>query len=134
MVRKYEVRGTELGGDAFYEDWVEVVRYEDYAKLEAELSGLKEWRAQVIDVALKASEEARAKIDNLEAELQKYKDQFPDYVECANCGYVTHVEGVEDAIGQSGCRKEDVQECEHVWNRYIVHPHRKICLVCGVKE
>lgn len=35
---------------------------------------------------------------------------------------------------QSGCRKEDVQECRHVWNRYIVHPHRKICLVCWVKE
>ena len=63
MVRLYEARGTELGGDAFYEDWVEVVRYEDYAKLEAE--------------------------------LQKYKDQFLDYVECANCGSVTHVEGVE---------------------------------------
>nr|UVX53420.1 MAG: hypothetical protein [Bacteriophage sp.] len=63
MVRLYEARGTELGGDAFYEDWVEVVRYEDYAKLEAE--------------------------------LQKYKDQYPDYVECANCGSVTHVEGVE---------------------------------------
>lgn len=31
----------------------------------------------------------------LEAELQKYKDQFLDYVECANCGSVTHVEGVE---------------------------------------
>lgn len=31
----------------------------------------------------------------LEAELQKYKDQFPDYVECANCGSVTHVEGVD---------------------------------------
>lgn len=31
----------------------------------------------------------------LEAELQKYKDQYPDYVECANCGSVTHVEGVE---------------------------------------
>lgn len=31
----------------------------------------------------------------LEAELQKYKDQFPDYVECVNCGSVTHVEGVE---------------------------------------
>ena len=63
MVRKYEVRGTELGGDAFYEDWVEVVRYEDYKELEAE--------------------------------LQKYKDRFPDYVECANCGSFTHVEGVE---------------------------------------
>lgn len=33
--------------------------------------------------------------EKLEAELQKYKDQFPDYVECANCGSVTHVEGVE---------------------------------------
>lgn len=31
----------------------------------------------------------------LEAELQKYKDKFPDYVECANCGSITHVEGVE---------------------------------------
>lgn len=71
------------------------VKYEDYAKLEAELSGLKEWRAQVIGIALKASEEARTKINNLEAELQKYKDQFPGYVECANCGSVTHVEGVE---------------------------------------
>ena len=28
-------------------------------------------------------------------ELQKYKDQFPDYVECANCGSITHVEGEE---------------------------------------
>lgn len=31
----------------------------------------------------------------LEAELQKYKDQLPDYIECANCGSITHVEGVE---------------------------------------
>lgn len=31
----------------------------------------------------------------VEAELQKYKDQFPDYVECANCGSITHVGGVE---------------------------------------
>lgn len=37
MVRRYEARGTELGGDAFYEDWVEVVRYEDYAELERKL-------------------------------------------------------------------------------------------------
>lgn len=41
MVRKYEARGTELGGDAFYEDWVKVVRYEDYAKLKAELLEIK---------------------------------------------------------------------------------------------
>lgn len=37
MVQRYEVRGTELGGDAFYEDWVEVVRQEDYAELERKL-------------------------------------------------------------------------------------------------
>ena len=37
MVQRYEARGTELGGDAFYEDWVEVVRYEDYAELERKL-------------------------------------------------------------------------------------------------
>ena len=36
MVQRYEVRGKELGGDEFYTDWIEVVRYEDYAKLEAE--------------------------------------------------------------------------------------------------
>lgn len=40
MVRKYEARGTELGGDAFYEDWVEVVRYEDYEKLEGAVIAL----------------------------------------------------------------------------------------------
>lgn len=40
MVQRYEVRGTELGGDAFYEDWVMVVRYEDYAKLESKLRRL----------------------------------------------------------------------------------------------
>lgn len=33
MVQRYEVRGKELGGDEFYTDWVEVVKYEDYAKL-----------------------------------------------------------------------------------------------------
>lgn len=93
MVQKLYVPYTEESAS----DWSPhcVVMYEDYAKLEAELSGLKEWRAQVIDVALKASEEARTRIDNLEAELQKYKDQFPDYIECANCGSVTHVEGAE---------------------------------------
>ena len=35
---------------------------------------------------------------------------------------------------QSGCRKDGAQECKHEWSRYIVHPHHKICLVCGVKE
>lgn len=68
-----------------------LVLYEDYAKLEAELIGLKEWRAQMLNAAFDFLEWAA----KAEAELQKYKDQFPDYVECANCGSVTHVEGVE---------------------------------------
>lgn len=36
-----------------------------------------------------------ARLAEVNAELQEYKDQFPDYVECVNCGSVTHVEGVE---------------------------------------
>lgn len=46
MARRYEARGTELGGDAFYEDWVEVVRYEDYVELERKLRRLAK---QVVD-------------------------------------------------------------------------------------
>lgn len=66
----------------------------------------------------------------LEAELQKYKDQFPDYVECANCGSIAHVEGVEDATGQSGCRKEDAQECKHEWVMHDVDDFQT-CSKCG---
>lgn len=40
MVRRYEARGTELKGDAFYEDWVEVVRYKDYAELESKFNDI----------------------------------------------------------------------------------------------
>ena len=128
MVQRYLLQGGLIGPHDVG-DWV---GYEDYAKLEAELSGLKEWRVQVIDIALKASEEARIKIDNLEAELQKYKDQFPDYVECANCGSVTHVEGVEDTMGQSGRRKEDAQECVHKWD--IDGDYMMQCVRCGKIE
>lgn len=80
----------------------------------------------------------------LEAELQKYKDQFPDYVECANCGSIAHVEGVEDAIGQSCCRKEDAQECDHNWiiapGLFIAEGHKDnvpgslFCCECGALE
>lgn len=64
MVQRYDLLiYHETGGDRVKADDGDYVKYEDYAKLEAE--------------------------------LQKYKDQFPDYVECANCGSVTHVEGVE---------------------------------------
>ncbi len=68
----------------------------------------------------------------LEAELQKYKDQFPDYVECANCGSVTHVEGVEH------------EACEHEWVEFhglVIAPEDPrnepgylFCRKCGLKE
>ena len=38
MAQRYEVRGKELGGDEFYSDWVEVVKYEDYAALELKVT------------------------------------------------------------------------------------------------
>lgn len=88
MVWKYEARGTELGGDAFYEDWVEVVRYEDY-------KGLDDSFQDYITTTDMEIEGLVARLAEVNAELQKYKDQFPDYVECVNCGSVTHVEGVE---------------------------------------
>lgn len=88
MVWKYEVRGTELGGDAFYEDWVEVVRCEDYKELDDSFQ-------DYITTTDMEIEGLVARLAEVNAELQKYKDQFPDYVECANCGSITHVEGVE---------------------------------------
>ena len=88
MVQRYEARGTELGGDAFYEDWVEVVRYEDYKELD------DSFQAYITTTDMEI-EGLVARLAEVKAELQKYKDQFPDYVECANCGSVTHVEGAE---------------------------------------
>lgn len=58
---------------------------------------LFDWRALPLE-ARYSGEYVRVRYSDLmalEAELQKYKDQFPDYVECANCGSITHVEGVE---------------------------------------
>lgn len=35
---------------------------------------------------------------------------------------------------QSGCRKEDTQECEHVWYRYNLGVYTKMCVKCGLKR
>lgn len=35
---------------------------------------------------------------------------------------------------QSGCRKEDVRECEHVWYRYNLGGYTKMCIKCGSKR
>lgn len=69
----------------------EYVTYEDYAKLERKFNELRTWRTQILNDAF----DSLTRAEKAEAELQKYKDQFPDYVECANCGSITHVEGVE---------------------------------------
>lgn len=60
--------------------------------------------------------DASAQIKELNRELSVLANAFPHEPE------------------QHGCRKDDTQECRHEWSRYIVHPHRKICLVCGVKK
>lgn len=67
------------GGLMLYEDYKELDNsFQDYiTTTDMEIEGLV------------------ARLAEVNAELQKYKDQFPDYVECANCGSVTHVEGVE---------------------------------------
>lgn len=35
---------------------------------------------------------------------------------------------------QSGCRKENTQECEHVWYRYNLGGYTKMCTRCGLKK
>ena len=127
MVQRYELSEKWGQPEMAKYDWGDYVEYDSYKELD-------DYYQERIADANEEIEVLVTRLAEVNAELQKYKDQFPDYVEFANCRSVTHVEGVEDAMGQSGCRKEDAQECEHVWNRYIVHPHRKICLVCGVKE
>ena len=83
MVQRYSNNGFCVAdADGGY------VKYEDYEKLEADF---KAYKASAYTVA----EQYAGVIKGLEAELQKYKDQFQDYVECANCGSVTHAGGVE---------------------------------------
>lgn len=86
MVRKFDL----VSG--YMQEWSEGewVTHEDYAKLERKFNELMTWRVQMLNDAFSFLTRA----EKAEAELQKYKDQFPDYVECANCGSVTHVEGV----------------------------------------
>ncbi|HDN3059376.1 TPA: hypothetical protein P1L68_004648 [Escherichia coli] len=93
MVQRYDLKEDWVTGRIDLEkdadgDWVD---YEDYAELERKFNELRTWRTQILNDAFDFLSQA----EKAEAELQKYKDQFPDYVECANCGSITHVEGVE---------------------------------------
>ena len=93
MVQRYDLKEDWVTGHIDLEkdadgDWVD---YEDYAELERKFNELRTWRTQMLNDAF----DFLVWAEKAEAELQKYKGQFPDYVECANCGSVTHVEGVE---------------------------------------
>ena len=90
MVQRYDLKEDCVTGHIVLEkdsdgDWV---RYEDYKELD-------DSSQDYITTTDMEIEGLVSRLAEVNAELQKYKDQFPDYVECANCGSVTHVEGVE---------------------------------------
>lgn len=94
MVQRYDLVGDMDGNCNLNEARMEksddgiYVYYRDYK----ELDGSFQDYITTTDMEI---EGLVARLAEVNAELQKYKDQFPDYVECANCGSVTHVEGVE---------------------------------------
>lgn len=124
MVQRYEVKAWGLPepemAEYAYGDYVE---YDSYKELD-------DYYQERLADADKEIEGLVSRLAEVNAELQKYKDQFPDYVECANCGSVTHVEGVEYAMGQSGCHKEDAQECKHKWVMHDADDFQT-CSKCG---
>ena len=90
MVQRYDLKEDCVTGHIDLEKdsdgyWVD---YEDYKELD------DRFRDYVIETGMEVAELV-ARLAEVNAELQKYKDQYPDYVECANCGSVTYVEGVE---------------------------------------
>ena len=93
MVQRYEFKDVSANPYlSYYEmaesdegDWVS---YENYKELDDSFQ-------DYITTTDMEIEGLVARLAEVNAELQKYKDQFPDYVECANCGSITHVEGVE---------------------------------------
>ena len=40
----------------------------------------------------------------------------------------------EHRAEQSGCRKEDTQECEHDWYRNCLGSYDEVCVKCGMKR
>lgn len=90
MVQRYDLKEDCVTGHIDLEkdadgDWV---RYGDYKELDNSFQ-------DYITTTDMEIEGLVARLAEVNAELQKYKDQFTDYVECANCGSITHVEGVE---------------------------------------
>nr|DAG24638.1 MAG TPA: Prefoldin subunit 1, Prefoldin subunit/CCT, PFD, CryoEM, Molecular Chaperone.8A [Caudoviricetes sp.] len=89
MVQRYEVNAWGLPepemAEYAYGDYVE---YDSYKELD-------DYYQERLADAEEEIERLVSRLAEVNAELQKYKDQFPDYVECANCGLVTYVGGVE---------------------------------------
>lgn len=129
MVQRYDLVGDMDGNCNLNEARMEksddgiYVYYRDYKELD------DRFQDYVIETEMGVAELV-ARLAEVNAELQKYKDQFPGYAECANCGSVTHVGGVEDAMGQSGCHKEDAQECKHKWVMHDADDFQT-CSKCG---
>lgn len=123
MVQRYELSEKWGQPEMAKYDWGDYVEYDSYKELD-------DYYQERIADANEEIEVLVARLAEVNAELQKYKDQFPDYVECANCGSITHVEGVEDAMVQSSCRKEGAQECKHEWVMHDVDDFQT-CSKCG---
>lgn len=85
MVQRYSKYGSDNHFIDHHGKWV---RFEDYKELDDSFQ-------DYITTTDMEIEGLVSRLAEVNAELQKYKDQFPDYVECADCGSVTHVEGVE---------------------------------------
>ena len=88
MVHRYELSDKRGQPEMAKYDWGDYVEYDSYKELDDSFQ-------DYITTTDMEIEGLVSRLAEVNAELQKYKDQFPDYVECANCGSGTHVEGVE---------------------------------------
>lgn len=69
--------------------------------------------------------DASAQIKELQRELEVQKAIAEGYMDAL----------AEETRGeQSGCRKNDAQECEHDWYRYNLDGYTKMCRICGLKK
>lgn len=87
MVQRYEPYRFDWELEVYKCDTGNLVSYEDYKELD-------DYYQERLADAGKEIEGLVSRLAEVNAELQKYKDQFHDYVECANCGSITHVGGV----------------------------------------
>lgn len=76
--------------------------------------------------------------EDLAHEVQSLKNQLRDMSEVVDelMGTITLMNGDIEAYkvlrkgAQSGCRKENTQECEHEWGYY--YPNGRRCTKCGL--